>query len=168
MILLRHAKSAWDKPGVDDIDRPLAPRGRRATAAIGVYLRDEDLAPDLVLCSTALRARETWTGLAQILARPAKVQHESKLYLATPDTLFKRARAIDDGARTILFIGHEGGVDEFARQLAGDGDRALRKRLAERFPTAALAVIALTLAHWADLAPRAGALVRYVTPKELV
>jgi phosphohistidine phosphatase len=116
VLLLRHAKSAWDEPGQPDFDRPLAPRGRRAAALMGVYLRDEGLVPDLVLCSAARRARETWTICEQKLGASPHLEVEDDLYLASPDHLLKRLRAVPDRVCTVLFVGHEGGVDELTRQ----------------------------------------------------
>jgi phosphohistidine phosphatase len=168
LLLMRHAKSAWDKPGASDVERALAPRGRRAAAAMGVFIRDEGLTPDLVLCSAARRARETWAGIAQVLDKAPPMRQRGDLYMATAGTLLKQAQAVDDDVAALLFIGHEGGVDELARQIVGGGDRVQRKRLADRFPTASLAVIAVTLAHWADLGPQCGTLTRFVAPKELV
>src|SRR5688572_9411523 len=84
VLLLRHAKSSWDDPQLEDYDRPLAPRGRRTAALIGIYLADERIVPDLVLCSGARRARETWTLMARALARRPKTRFERELYLAAP------------------------------------------------------------------------------------
>src|SRR5690349_1589139 len=81
ILLLRHAKSAWDEPGLDDFDRPLAARGRRAAAVMGVYLRDEKLVPDLVLCSAARRAAETWEIAAHELPKAPAVERDPGLYM---------------------------------------------------------------------------------------
>lgn len=168
ILLLRHAKSSWDEPGASDYDRPLAPRGRRAAAVMGVYLRDEDFVPDLVLCSGARRARETWDLVAHAFKRPPAIEHDTALYMATPDLLLKRLKKLPDAVRTVLFVGHEGGVDALARRLAGNGAAPLRRRLAEKFPTAALAVLALELADWGALAEKSATLTRLAAPKDLV
>jgi phosphohistidine phosphatase len=168
ILLLRHAKSSWDEAGLEDYDRPLAPRGRRAAAVMGVYLRDEGLAPDLVLCSGARRARETWELAARAFERRPAAEHEAALYMATPDQLMKRLRKLPDAARTVLLVGHEGGVDALARRLAADGAAALRRRLAEKFPTAALAMLVLDIEDWSKLAERSATLTRLVAPKDLV
>ncbi len=168
ILLLRHAKSAWDEPGLDDYERPLAPRGRRAAAVMGVYLRDEDLVPELVLCSGARRARETWEIAAHELQRRPEVEHDRALYMATAETLLRRLRKLDSGVRSVLLVGHEGGVDTLARRLAGDGPAAFRRRLAEKYPTAALAVIAVDLPDWSALRDKAGTLTRFAAPKDLV
>lgn len=167
ILLLRHAKSSWDEPG-SDIDRPLAPRGRRAAAVMGVYIRDENIVPDLVLCSGARRARETWEIVAHQLKRVPAVEHEAALYMATPDQLLRRLKKVPDAVGSVLIVGHEGGVDALARRLAGGGAAPLRRRLAEKFPTAALAVLAVDLASWSELADKAATITRLAAPKDLV
>jgi len=168
ILFLRHAKSAWDEPEQDDYARPLAPRGRRAAAVMGVYIRDEGLAPDLVLCSGARRARETWDIVNAALAKHPPVEHEEALYMISPERLLKRLRKVPDEAKSVLVVGHEGGVDALARALTGNGAAALRQRLGEKFATAALAVVAVDLAHWSDLAEGKGTLTALAAPKELV
>ena len=168
ILLLRHAKSAWDEPGLDDFDRPLAPRGRRAAAVMGVYLRDEDLIPDLVLCSAARRAAETWEIAAHELARTPAVEHDPALYMVPAERLLKRLRKLPAAVKTVLVVGHEGGVDVLARRLVGDGAAPLRKRLSEKLPTAALVAIAVTLDDWVALAEKTGTLTRFAAPKDLV
>ncbi len=168
ILLLRHAKSAWDEPGLDDYDRPLAARGRRAAAVMGVYLRDEDLLPDFVLCSGARRAVETWEIASHELGTAPAVENDPALYMATADRLLKRLRKLPAAVKTVLVVGHEGGVDVFARRLIAEGPAPLRRRLAEKLPTAALVVIALALDDWAALQEKSGTLTRYAAPKDLV
>ena len=168
ILLLRHAKSAWDEPGLDDFDRPLAPRGRRAAAVMGVYLRDEGLVPDLVLCSGARRAVETWEIASHELPHAPAVEHDPGLYMVPADRLLKRLRKLPAAVRSVLVVGHEGGVDAIARRLVGDGAAPLRKRLSEKYPTATLAVVAVTLDDWATLAEKSGTLTRFAAPKDLV
>jgi phosphohistidine phosphatase len=168
ILLLRHAKSSWDEPGLDDYDRPLAPRGRRAAAVMGVYLRDERLIPDLVLCSGARRAKETWEIAAHELARPPAVDYDSALYMATADRLLKRLRKLPAAVKSVLVVGHEGGVDVLARRLVDGGPALLRRRLSEKFPTASLAVVAVGLGNWSALADKSGTLTRFAAPRDLV
>lgn len=168
ILLLRHAKSSWDEPGRDDFDRPLAPRGRRAAAVMGVYLRDEDMIPDLVLCSAARRAAETWEIAAHELPRVPAVEHDPSLYMAPAERLLKRLKKLPAAVETVLVIGHEGGVDALARRLVRDGAAPLRKRLGEKYPTAALVAIAVSLDDWAMLAEKSGTLTCFAAPKDLV
>ncbi len=168
VLVLRHAKSSWSDPRLGDYDRPLAPRGRRAAGLMGLYLGDEKLVPDLVLCSGAMRARETWICAAHCLSTPPKAQYEKDLYMAPSVQIFRRLAGLADVVLSVLVVGHETSVDVFATKLIGAGDAAARRRMAEKFPTAALAVIALDLPHWNEIGERRGTLTRFVTPKDLV
>ncbi len=168
ILFLRHAKSSWAEPDGDDYSRPLAPRGRRAAAVMGVYIRDEGLAPELVLCSGARRARDTWEIVAAALDKRPPVEHEDALYMIGPDRLLKRLRKAPDSAKSVLVVGHEGGVDALARSLSANGAAALRRKLGEKFPTASLAVVALDLDRWSDLSEGTGTLTVFAAPKDLV
>src|SRR5687768_4960118 len=71
LYLLRHAKSSWKQRGLPDHDRPLAGRGRHAATAIADHMRDQGIEPELVLCSTARRARETLERIEPVLTGAA-------------------------------------------------------------------------------------------------
>lgn len=168
LALLRHAKSAWDDPRVDDFDRPLASRGAAAASAMGAYLARERLEPDLVLCSTAARARDTLALVLPELGSPApQAVYDEFLYLAAPATLLDRLRRIADGARRVLMIGHNPGLHALALDLVGGGGQGDITALATRFPTAALAVIAFPAKSWRAVRPAGGKLLRYMTPRGL-
>jgi phosphohistidine phosphatase len=164
LILLRHAK-AGPKTG-DDIDRPLAPRGREAAPRMGAYLRDEGLLPDLALVSDSRRTRETWD-----LVRPSlgdvEAHSEPRIYEAPPARLLTVVQEVEPSVRTVLMIGHNPGFHDLAQRLVGHGDRYAFAELKEKFPTAALAVIDFAADSWADVDAGAGRLDRFVTPKSL-
>jgi phosphohistidine phosphatase len=126
LYLLRHAKSSWEDAGLADHDRPLAPRGRRAAKAIGRYLRDSGIEPQLVLCSSARRAQETLerAGLAGRV--------EPELYGASADALLARLRHISPEVRSVMLIGHNPGVQQLALLLARPGPKL--DELAVKFP----------------------------------
>jgi phosphohistidine phosphatase len=167
LILLRHAKSSWDESRREDFDRPLAPRGKRAADAMAGYLAREGLVPDLVLCSAAKRAVDTWKRLAPKLGGTVAVRIEPALYLAEAHALLDRLRRAPGDVSSMLLIGHNPGLHALARFLAGDGDDEARARLAAKFPTAALAVIDVDAAQWSKLGRHDGRLARFVTPKDL-
>src|SRR5215211_8209190 len=104
LFLLRHAKSSWDEPKLDDHDRPLAPRGRRATKAIAAYLRDERIAPGLVLCSSARRAQETLERIAVAWDDDVAVEVEWDLYAGSAERLLDRVRAVDEGVESVMLV----------------------------------------------------------------
>jgi phosphohistidine phosphatase len=163
LFLLRHAKSSWDDPGLDDHERPLAPRGRRASKLIAEHLRRERIAPSLVLCSSARRTRETLKRVASALDE-ADVSIEDGLYQASRESLLRRLREVPDDVKTVMLIGHQPAIQALALDLAGDGAELARVRA--KFPTAALATL-LFAGDWSDLGPGVAELVAYVTPKEL-
>lgn len=168
IMLMRHAKSSWDDPRHVDFDRPLANRGRLAATLMGTYLAEERLIPDRVLCSSAARTRETWRRAAMETGRNIPVEYLDDLYDAAPRAIIDRIAQLDDSVLYVLVVGHNPGMELAADQLVGDGVTDARRRLAEKFPTAALAVIDVELAAWSDLQPGCGRLLRFVMPKDLV
>ena len=167
LYLLRHLKSSWDEPGVADRDRPLAPRGRKAGKRIATYLRDEGAAPAVVLCSSALRTRQTLEATLPGLAGDPELLVEDGLYAATADALLERVRAVPAAADSVLLIGHNPGMGDLAFELAGGGDADALERLREGFPTGALATLAVAADAWDELAPGGAELIAYVVPREL-
>lgn len=168
ILIMRHAKSDWSKPGQNDFDRALSGRGRRAAATMGHYLDNEGLVPDLVLCSAARRAVETWEIVSDAAGIEPRTEREEALYLADTQTLFERTRAVDDGVATLLFIGHAPGFDGFACRLAADRASPDWRRMAAKFPTGALAVLDLEGPSWNDVAEGSARLERFVAPKDLI
>ncbi len=168
ILLLRHAKSAWGQPGLADHERPLNRRGERAAETMAEYIVHNAPRPDLILCSTAVRTRQTLAPLIHRLANPAPpIALEKGLYLATESELLVRLRAVAEEVRTVLLIGHNEGIGELASALAGDGELNALARLNEKFPTAALATLRLGDAPWQDLAPGHAELVAFVRPRDI-
>jgi phosphohistidine phosphatase len=164
--LLRHAKSDWDDATADDHDRVLAPRGERAATLVGVHL-SQDGAPELVLCSTARRAVETWERAAAQLPHPPPVELDGALYLASPAQILARVRRVDDAVRRVLVVGHNPGLQALAVQLAGGPGSPGAARVG-KFATAALATFSIRRGGWGDLDARAATLADFVRPADLV
>ena len=150
LLFLRHAKSSWDDPALDDFDRPLNARGRDAAARMGAYIIREDLTPDIIVCSSAARTRETHAIMAEALSvgsgEPERAPLPTTLildalYLAAPRDIL---RAIDAAppARRLMVIGHNPGMQDCALTLADKAASApaALAALAEKFPTGALAI----------------------------
>jgi phosphohistidine phosphatase len=161
LALFRHAKA--ERQGNDDHERALAPRGRLAAPAMGRWLAEAGFVPDLVLCSTARRTRETWA-----LAEPAfpsgaiEVRLERRVYAASAPQLLALLQGADAAAERLLVVGHNPGLEELAALLA-PGATAL----AEGFPTAAVAVIELDAGQWRRVGAGQGRLTAFSTPKSL-
>ncbi|WP_371672947.1 histidine phosphatase family protein [Streptomyces sp. NBC_00289] len=152
LVVLRHAKSAWPE-GVADHERPLAPRGRRDAPAVGRALAEADCLPDLALCSTAVRARQTWDLAAAQWATPPPVRHDARLYAADVAELTEVLHGVAAQVETLLLVGHNPGLEELVLELAGDGLGDALDRVRVKFPTSAVAVLAWHGPSWRALAP---------------
>ena len=119
LVLLRHAKSAW--PDVPDHERPLAPRGLRDAPVMGRWLRTEGLVPDLVVCSSARRARETWQFAQAGLGATPPVRYDEYVYQASAAQLLALIRRQPETVTTLLIVGHDPGVPGLAVTLSGAG-----------------------------------------------
>ncbi|WP_104665476.1 SixA phosphatase family protein [Ensifer adhaerens] len=164
LMLLRHAKSAWPD-GVADIDRPLGERGRKAAPLMGDYMARHKLVPDLALVSTAKRAQETWKLVAAALPSGIVVENTRSIYEVGASQILSVLRATDPAVGTLLIVGHNPGMEDLAHELVGSGDPDLRMRMADKFPTAALAVLEFEAAGWRALLSGGARLVRFVTPR---
>lgn len=168
ILLLRHAKSAWGEPGVSDHDRPLNSRGVRAAELMAEHLLAKAPLPDLILCSTAVRARQTLAPLVERLPPPAPpIALENGLYLASEDVLLNRLRDLPQEVSTVLMIGHNDGMGELAALLAGHGKPTLLAALREKFPTGALATLQAGIADWSKLQAGGTTLAAFTRPREL-
>ena len=162
LVLLRHAKSDW--PDVADHERPLAKRGRRDAPVVGRWLGTTEYLPDAVVCSTALRARETWDLVSAELPpdAPRAVRYEPRVYEASVLGLLMLVREFDPAWRTAMIVGHNPGLAELTAGLARPG----AEEVPRAFPTAAVAVLGLP-GPWADAAPGEGRLLAFTIPAEL-
>ena len=166
LYLLRHAKSALKDTGMDDHERPLAPRGKRAARALAQHFRASGVSPSLVLCSSSVRTRETLDLVMPGFAKAPIVAIERGLYLAEPREILARLKRIEPEVETVMVIGHNPGLHELALRLAEQGEDAPRGALKAKFPTGALAVYAVEK-DWAALGPRTARLADYRIPAEL-
>lgn len=162
LILTRHAKSDWDNPLLSDHQRRLNPRGQAAAPRIGRWLADHGYLPGQALVSDATRTRETWALLSAELPSPVPVRFEPALYHASPDTMLRVLQSAS--AQTVILIGHNPGIAEFARHLVqsspphpGFG----------RYPTCATLVVDFPQAQWADITPGTGTARDFIVPREL-
>jgi phosphohistidine phosphatase len=164
--LLRHAKSSWADPDLEDRDRPLAPRGRRAARALAEHLRGGEILPDVVLCSPARRTRETLDGISESLAG-AWVEIDEGLYGADAREILHRIQRLPPTSDSVLIIGHNPGLEEVAGLLlAPGGHSAALDRMQEKYPTGALATFVAPGA-WSDVGVGACVLRSFIRPGDL-
>ncbi|MEV0372890.1 histidine phosphatase family protein [Streptomyces sp. NPDC050636] len=163
LVVFRHAKSARP-PDVADHERPLAPRGCRDAPAAGRWLSEAGWLPDLVLCSTSRRTRETWDLAAAQLGTPPPTRYESSLYAAALPELLAAVREVPQHVHTLLLIGHSPSVQDLILTLAGDGLGDALPRTQEAFPTSAIAVLTWH-GTWHALEPGTALLTEMVVPR---
>lgn len=168
LMLLRHAKSDWGEAGLDDHDRPLAPRGIAAARAMGKEIARRGLVPDRVLCSPALRAQQTWREVSAGLPAPPPMETVEALYdFGDGDALIEVIRGRGAGTPRLMLLCHNPAIERLAHRLAGAGGAELRQRMRQKFPTAALAVIAFDSAAWAEIRDGRGEPVAFLRPKDI-
>lgn len=166
LMLLRHAKSDWPD-GVDDRERPLAKRGRKACPLMGRYMADEGLVPDLAVVSTARRARETWKLVRPAFGRDIVEQDEPRIYEASGSAIQDVIGETEPGVGVLLLVGHNPGLHDLALQLIGKASRSDLTRLRLKYPTAGLVVIDFRIGQWSEASPGLGRLERFETPESV-
>ncbi|RWF15302.1 MAG: histidine phosphatase family protein [Mesorhizobium sp.] len=165
LLVLRHAKSSWDDPKLDDFDRPLGPRGLKTAPLMGREMARRGWLPELALVSPALRTRDTWRLVAAELPKPVPAEFDEELYEAEAAAVLGRVRQAK--ATSLIVIGHNPGLQELVRRLAGAGsDADVVKKIEAKFPTAALARFTVK-GNWAKLDFGAARLTHCIRPKDL-
>ena len=166
LFVLRHAKSSWDDPGLDDRERPLAPRGRRAVKVLANHMRDRGINPAQVLCSPARRTRETLEGIG-LDGAPLI---EGALYTATCSEIIERLRQVPEDVGSVMVVGHNPAMQMLVLKLASEAgaahDGSNLADVQRKFPTGALATLAFDCA-WNELGPDRAELTALVRPKDL-
>ncbi|WP_028968887.1 SixA phosphatase family protein [Sphingomonas sp. URHD0057] len=167
LTVLRHAKSSWKDRGIDDFDRPLNGRGRKAARRVGLEMKDRGLRFDIVLASPAARVRETLEGVQENCPLNVPIRIEPRIYMARVAELLELLATIPDEVSSALLVGHNTSAERLVAKLSADDDGGLRRRVEEKFPTAALAAIELPVESWADLQPENGRIVELIYPADL-
>ena len=166
LLLLRHAKSSWDDPGLSDHSRPLNARGRAAAGAMRQAMLGLALSPDVVLVSSARRTLQTLEALEPWEETPL-VEPMDALYLATAPELLKVLNGVAETARSVMLVGHNPGLHELAVLLMGSArETADARRLAEGYPAGTLAEFSVP-GPWRTLAAGGGRLHRFLCPRDL-
>ncbi len=164
LLLLRHAAASPVEPPLDDHERPLTAAGRRAAASMGLRLARAGLRPGAILCSTALRAQQTYAGLAAALRRDVPVRFDSQLYLANLAGLVDRVARAPPGSGTLMIIGHNPGLQQLAVWLTENGLGG-QAPWSGTLPPCGLAIVALE--DEGSVRPGGGRLSSLLTPKDL-
>ena len=159
LLLLRHAKSSWGEPGLSDHDRPLTERGKLDAPRVGLLIQEQGLTPDLIVCSTAKRARKTAQKVARTCGYRGAIAETETFYLAPVGQYLAYLRQLPDQHHVVLVVGHNPGLEDVLETLTGQ---------VGRLTTAALAQVVLDISGWRELsaAPQ-GHLVNLWRPNEL-
>jgi phosphohistidine phosphatase len=158
LLLLRHAKSSWKDAGLQDFDRPLNERGKKAAEMIGRFIRNKQVAPDLLVCSPALRARETIEIVIKTGKLRSELRYDERIYEASPLRLLEVVSQIEEERKIVVLVGHNPGMEELLRLMT---DRV------EHMTTGTLARINFTVARWEKVPDEKGILEWIVRPKEV-
>jgi phosphohistidine phosphatase len=159
LLILRHAKSSWKHTELPDFDRPLNKRGKGDAPRMGELLRQADLLPNLILSSTAQRARQTTQAVVDASGYGGEVRWLDSLYAAPPESYLEALRSLDDSLQRVMVVGHNPGLEELLEDLTG---------AAETLPTAALAQVLLPIQSWSQLDEDvSGELVQIWQPRQL-
>jgi phosphohistidine phosphatase len=167
LYLLRHAKSSWDAPEVDDIDRPLSKRGRKAAKMMQAYFRANHIRPESAICSPAKRARETLKLLLPALG-DLSPHYDRRLYEASYQTLLLCLADLPAQCESALLIGHNPGLERLALYLMNDlGHGPGAARLQDKYPTGSLAILASPAEDWTRLQVGSCRLDDFIRPSDL-
>jgi phosphohistidine phosphatase len=142
VILMRHAKSSWKFPELSDKDRPLTKRGERDAPRMGKLLKKEEIIPDRILSSTAVRAAATAEAVAQKLEYKEELAYLDSIYMAEPSAIIEALRTMPEDVKRVLVVGHNPGMEGLAQILG---------RKVVDLPTAAIAVIKVPINDWTEL-----------------
>lgn len=160
LLVLRHAKSSWKDTSISDHSRPLNKRGKKAAPRMGQLIYEEDLVPEIILSSTALRARDTAELVAEASGYEDEVIYLDAFYHAWPSDYVDELRNLSDDISKAMIIGHNPGMELLIDYLTG---------ASERFPTAALALVHLPIDSWSQLNDEIeGELMRLWLPRTLM
>ena len=167
IFLLRHAKSNWDNTKLEDFDRPLAIRGIKSCKKIGKFLKKKKLVPDIVYCSTAVRAKQTWNLLNRIVEKKKNIIYEDQLYMANSSIFMNFVKKTDDNFKTLMIVSHNPGIENFAVELIKNKESNFYKDINLKYPTGGIAIINFKLKHWSKINYETGDIYEFIKPREL-
>lgn len=159
LLLMRHGKSSWKDEDLPDHERPLKKRGRKDTKRIAKEILKHDLMPDLILSSTATRARETVEILTENLETQIRVQFVETLYMGEPQDFIEVLKDLNNDDNIVMIVAHNPGLEAYLQIIDGE---------IESLPTAGLGYLLLALDDWKEISlDTMGDLIGFWKPKEL-
>ncbi len=166
IVIMRHAKAAPAAPGMADYDRPLTESGESSARAQAMMLAGINVWPDVILCSTAIRARQTYDAMRAVWEGEMEpfADHRTDLYRCGPEEIIKMLRAHDPGYSTLMVIGHNPVIGQLALMLLREEEARKNAAIADTFPPASCAVLELDLRSWSEASPKKAALSGFYPP----
>ncbi|MDY6873086.1 MAG: histidine phosphatase family protein [Chloroflexota bacterium] len=159
LLLMRHAKSSWKDETLSDHERPLKKRGKKDAKLISKVIKKKDLTPELILCSSAVRARETAKILTDALDYDGKVAYSDELYMGEPQDFVTALKNVDNKLDKVMIVAHNPGLEAYLQIIDGE---------IEAVPTGGLGYLVLVLDDWKDISlDTMGDLIGFWKPKEL-
>jgi phosphohistidine phosphatase len=171
LYILRHAKAVPAEPSAGDFARELSGRGHADAMRLGVWLGQNGMQPDLVMCSPARRAVETWQDVSLAFAKPPDAQFSPTLYLAAPGVILAELRKATARTGSLMAVGHNPGLESLALHLVkrprDDKAKTRLRAMTAGFPPCALGIFDFEIERWKDLGAAEGELTHFVRPKDL-
>ena len=168
LTLFRHAKSSWDDTIPRDFDRPLNKRGEKAAVTMGKWVKENGLTFDHVVASPAVRVIDTIDQFVKGTCERIDATWDRRIYLASSATLMDVLRDQSDEFKDIMMVGHNPGMEDLVFDIVpDDGSTPLRDLVWEKYPTAAIARMALNIDRWADIDRKCGTLTHFIRPRDL-
>jgi phosphohistidine phosphatase len=159
LVVMRHAKSSWEDASLNDYERPLNKRGKLDASRMGKLIYQQDLAPQLVISSSAKRARKTAEAAAEYARYDGEIIFTRDFYHADVERFIERLKDVSDDFSRVMIVGHNPGLEELIEELTGRW---------ERMPTAAVASIKLPIDQWSELSEKTvGKLINLWIPRDL-
>jgi phosphohistidine phosphatase len=159
IILVRHAKSSWKDPTLEDFDRPLNKRGKKNAPFMGAKLKERGILPDLMVSSPAKRARKTAMTIAKAVGYPKKkIRFDGNLYHAGAQSLFKLVKRLKDKHQSVMLFGHNPGFNDFA-------DLLLKHNTVLNIPTTGVYCINFEVDRWDAISAGSGKAAFFDFPK---
>ena len=167
LYILRHAKAEIGTASQDDHDRGLNNQGTDACAVMGGYFLKHEILPELVLCSTAKRTRETWQHIGSFYAHAPKVEYSDRLYLASTNEMLNQIALVPEPVQRLMIVAHNPGLHQLSLTLAKSGNEQAIDTLALKLPTCSLVAFEFAESSWKNITRAHGEMKAFVTPKML-
>ncbi len=159
LYLLRHAKSSWKYPELDDFERPLNKRGKQNAPAMGQFLQSKKIIPDIILSSPANRAAMTARIIAENLSLPPhRIKYDALIYEASSEILFEVLRSINPPVESAILVGHNPGITTFANLIAN--------HRVGNIPTCGIYGVELNIASWQEISDKCATFKFFEYPKK--